>query len=340
MSVTNAKIIDRIYPLPVQRLLRISMVLAFVVFIVEMALIYSEPSLGLRLLWFATIPLAPMILLVAPNAWVSICPISTVQTFSHRFGQNPHRRLSPRITAKLQAFGWVLMIAGIPTRHLFFNSVGWATFWTALAILAVVLAAGLLFRSLSGWCVGACPIRPIEVLYGQFALDKNRPEKCTDCSACIPSCQRLVPENSHSELHRSSLTANIAMGFPGFVAAYFLLDLLNVCDVEHAFFAGTGAQGSDLLRLAGAVYGWMAAGFVVSWAAFFVLRRRLKERTLFRAIALSAFTAYYLGVAPEIREAWSLPFWSIPAMLIPPAVAMAWALWPSKLTDRTSRTPA
>ena len=118
-----------------------------------------------------------------------------------------------------------MLFRSVPSRHLVFNVVGLATFFTALAICGLALVVGVSFMSLSGWCVGACPIRPIEILYGQFAVEKNRPEKCTTCTGCISSCHRVAPERSHAELHRSPLTANLAMGFPGFVAAYFLLDL-------------------------------------------------------------------------------------------------------------------
>lgn len=150
MAIKSPRLVDRYYPPFVQNLLRVSMAIALVVYGIVLALIAVRPEVGLRVLWFAAIPLAPMILLVAPNAWVSVCPISTVQTLSHRAGRNPARRLSAKATERLQVFGWVLMLAGIPTRHLVFNSVGWATFWTALAITGVVLVVGLSFRSLSG----------------------------------------------------------------------------------------------------------------------------------------------------------------------------------------------
>lgn len=334
MAVASSRIIDRTYSLLVQRLLQVTMGIALLVFAVVLALIAAWPGIGLRILWFAAIPLAPMILLLAPNAWVSICPVSTVQTLSQRAGRHPQRRLSPRATERLQAFGWALMLAGIPTRHLVFNTVGWATLWTALAITGVAFVSGFLFRSLSGWCVGACPIRPIEVLYGQFALDRNRPEKCTTCTACIASCLRLVPEKSHSELHSSSLVAHFAMGFPGFVAAYFLLDLLNLCKVEHEFFAGTASTVTNWYTQTAMVYGVMFAGFALSWAVFLALRTWVWDgQRVYRGVALSAFSAYYLGVTPEICEAWNWPMWVVPALLILPFGALLWAVWPKSGAD-------
>lgn len=339
MSIPSARIAHRVYPLPVQRLIQVILAIALLAYATELYLILAFPEIGLRLLWYATIPLAPMILLVAPNAWVSVCPISTVQTFFHRLGRNPLRRLSVKATQRLQIAGWALMLAGIPTRHLVFDTVGWATFWMALAITGVVLVAGLSFRSLSGWCVGLCPIRPIEVLYGQFAVDKNRPEKCTNCTACIGSCLRLVPEMSHGELHRSRIIAHMAMGFPGFVAAYFILDLLNWCPTEHDFFAGRPSSVENWLFQGALTYGVMFAGFALSWALFAALRRwRWDARKAYRGVALAAFCAYYLGVTPEICEAWGWSAWVIPLLLVLPASALLFALLPRKRADRTVTT--
>jgi len=312
-------------------------VIALVVYAIELYLILAVPDIGLRLLWFATIPLAPMILLIAPNAWVSVCPISSVQTFFHRLGRNPVRRLSAQATQRLQIAGWALMLVGIPTRHLVFNTVGWATFWMALTITGAVLVAGLSFRSLSGWCVGICPIRPIEVLYGQFALDKNRPEKCTTCTACIANCLRLVPEKSHKEMLRSPSISHMAMGFPGFVAAYFVLDLGNWCQVEHDFFAGRPSSVGNWFAQGLLVYGAMAAGFAISWLVFSTLRTHFRDQAkLFRWVALTAFSAYYLGVAPEICEAWGWPMWVTPLLLAPPLLALLIAVFPRGRVIRPS----
>lgn len=329
MASDAARFVDRTHSPMGQRLLQAGMLAGLAGLAVELALIAAQPAIGLRLLWFATIPLAPMILLVAPNVWVSVCPLSTVQTLSQRVLGMPTRRLPAGVTARLQALGWVLMLIGIPSRHLVFNVVGLATFGAAFAVCGVALVVGLSLSSLSGWCVGACPIRPIEVLYGQFAVERNRPEKCTTCSGCIASCQRVVPERSHGELQRSPLTANLAMGFPGFVAAYFLLDLLHLCNTEHQFLAGTTPVVANWYAQAALVYGVMAGGFAVSWAAFRLVRARLHDdATVYRAVALTAFSAYYLGAAPEIQEAWNWPGWSVPLLLLLPLTALVVVLRP------------
>lgn len=333
MSIDAGRLIDRVHSPLGQRLLQSLMYLGLAGIALELALIALQPSLGLRVLWFATIPLAPMIILVAPNLWVSVCPLSTFETLPHRIFGQPKRRLPAALTERLQAFGWVLMFVGVPSRHLVFNVVGLATFATALAICGLALVVGVSFMSLSGWCVGACPIRPIEVLYGQYAIERNRPEKCTTCTGCIASCHRVMPERSHGELHRSRLTANLAMGFPGFVAAYFLLDLLGLCNTEHQFLAGTAPVVANWGSQVAMVYGVMGAGFAASWAVFRLLQPRLRDDAqLYRRVALAAFSAYYLGVTPEIREAWNMPAWSVPAMLSLPAAALIAAVWNRRTT--------
>ena len=327
MSATSLRMTDRTYSPAVRKWLQGVMCLAIAVYAVVLWLLVVRPEVGLRLLWFAAIPLAPMILLVAPNAWVSVCPVSTVQTLSHRMGREPKVRLSPQATQRLQTLGWVLMIVGIPSRHIVFNSVGLATFWAAVAVSGAALVIGLSFKSLSGWCVGLCPIRPIEVLYGQFALDKNRPEKCTECSTCIARCLRLTPEKGPKELTRSHVSAHLAMGFPGFVAAYFLLDLLGICNVEREYFATSASTLASWPGEVVTVYGFMLAGFAVSWAVFAALSRAWRDsRRLFRAVAISAFAAYYLGVAPEICMAWGWSYWVVAPLLVAPLLALVWVL--------------
>lgn len=133
----------------------------------------------------------------------------------------------------------------------------------------------------------------------------------------------------------------MAMGFPGFVAAYFLLDLLNWCNIEHEFFAGTPSTVSNWFAQTGLTYGVMFAGFAVSWAAFSLLLKFLGDKKkVFRAVALTAFSAYYLGVAPEICEAWNWPMEVVPLLLVLPLAALLWAVWPRGGPTTVSSAPS
>jgi hypothetical protein len=306
-TLQTPRLADHHYSPKVNNLLLAVAALAAAIYVGLLPLIAFWPEIGLRVLWFAVIPLAPMVLLVAPNVWVSVCPISTFQTLGRRLGWKGGKRISPEVSGRLQTIGWIMMFLGIPTRHIWFNTIGWATAAVAIAITLLAVGVGLFYFSLSGWCVGACPIRPIEVLYGQFARERNRPEMCTTCDACVPSCIRIRPENADAEMTRLPLTQHLTYGFPGFVAAYFLLDLLYICNVEHVFFGTSTDAPAHLGIHALTVYGGMAAGFLVTFLLFHGLRKLgANKKTLILSAAVAAYCCYYLGVVPEIVEAWAL----------------------------------
>lgn len=326
-AVHRLKLIDRAYSPVMQRLLKAGAGLGLVLYLALLPTLVLSPWLGLRLLWFLFIPVAPMFLLAAPNAWVSLCPISTVQTIARRFGWKKGSRLSRPASSRLQLFGWALMFVGVPSRHLIFNTNGSAVFAVASTLTLLAFVIGLAYFTLSGWCVGACPIRPVEVLYGQFAVDKNRPENCMTCDGCVPSCVRVMPEEGRRELMREPLAGTLAFAFPGFVAAYFLLDITGLCTAERTFLAG--ARPTLTLGHVGVVYGVMAIGSVLSYAVFRATHLLLgvPRRTLFKAAAIAAYSFYYIGVVPEIVEAWSLSSTWVWALLFVPFAVLGFALW-------------
>lgn len=333
------RLIDRAYNQRMQRLLQAGAVLGLVIYLALLPSLLLWPKWGLRLLWFLFIPIAPMFLLAAPNAWVSLCPISTVQTLARRFGWKRGGRLSPVASRRLQLLGWSLLFVGVPSRHLIFNTDGPAVFAVAGTLTLLALVTGLAYYTLSGWCVGVCPIRPVEVLYGQMALDRSRPENCMECDGCVPSCVRVLPEEGAKEFIREPMAGKLAYAFPGFVAAYFLLDILNLCTTEHVFFSGTVPPHP--FAHAGMVYGVMALGSTVSFIIFWGINLfGVPHRTLFKAAAVVAYSFYYFGVAPEIGEAWSLkPPWGWALVAIPMIVLAAVLITPrrAKLSFPISR---
>lgn len=325
--------IDRVYRGSTRILLRAGAALGLAIFLALPPTLFLAPKLGLQLLWFAFIPIAPMFLLVAPNAWVSLCPVSTLQSLPRRLGWTRGVYLRPSTTRRLQALGWVLMLGGIPTRHIVFNTDGPAVLAAASLVTIFALAVVFACASLSGWCAGACPIRPVEVVYGQFARDRNRPEKCTTCNGCVTSCVRTHPERGAQELGASPWVATFAQGFPGFVAAYFLLDILGLCTTERAYFRGDVAVPADRVAHALLVYGFMAVGFALSLLVLLGLEALGWSRDArFRAAAIAAYCCYYLGVAPEIVLVWSLPPVSVWALLTIPLVVLL-------VAARASRSP-
>ncbi len=329
---SSASELDRVYPPKMLLLLRLGAALGLVIFLALPPLLLVQPRLGLQILWFASIPVAPMFLLAAPNAWVSLCPVSTLQSLPRRLGWKRGIHLRPATSRRLQLLGWVLMLTGIPSRHLVFNTDGPGVMAAASLVTLIALGIGLACASLSGWCAGACPIRPVEVIYGQFARDRNRPEKCTTCDGCVAHCVRIHPDRGARELGASDWITNFVYGVPGFVAAYFALDLLGLCTSEQAFFRADVAPPPDRIVHALTVYGLMAAGFVFSWTLFGILGRLGISRTArFELAAITAYCCYYLGVVPEIVIVWNLPPVAGWFLMIPPlAVLMFVLFWPRR----------
>jgi hypothetical protein len=328
MEARSLPLAERVPGPRATRWLEVGAGLGLLVYLALPVALLVEPKLALRTLWFASIPLAPMFLLVAPNAWVSLCPLSSLQRLGGRLPRALRLRPSREASRALQALGWVLMFAGIPSRHLVFNTSGEGLLAALTAVSLGAFGAGFLFLSLGGWCMGACPIRPVEVIYGQFARDERRPTKCVPCTGCVAPCVRTEPSTvGTEELAREPWVTRLVFGFPGFVAAYFALDLTGLCTTEEAFFAGTARAPADLGRHALLVYGVMALGFATSAALFLGLHRLgISRARLLRAAAIAAYCAYYLGAAPEIALAWGLaPIWIAPLLALPAAV-LAWAL--------------
>jgi len=280
------------------------------------------PQLGLNLLWYLFIPLAPMLLLAAPNLWVSVCPISTLQ---HRVAPTlgaRSTRLSPRGTRILRGIGWGVLFLGVPTRHLWFNTVGPATMSACLVVTVLALAFGATRPVLAGWCSGACPIRPVEVMYGQLTLDRRRPEPCTECVGCVPSCVRARPHLGSNELLREPYAFALALAFPGYVFAYFWLDGWEPCTGVHA-----GLQGATH---AAWIFGVMVLGGLTTWAmAHGALALGVSRRSALVGAAIAAYSAYYTGVIPELVIAWGLPELTRWALLVLPGTVLgaAWFGW-------------
>ena len=326
------RLIDRQYGPRALFLIRLVAAAGLAIWMSNLLLLLVAPRLGLQLLWYAIAPLLPMVLLVSPNLWVSICPLSTLQTLPGRLGLVSPPRLNKETTAFLRTVGWALMFTVIPLRHLWLNTLGTVTLALAVAISLVALGFGFLTPGLSGWCEGACPIRPMEVLYGQLARDRRRPEICTACTGCAPRCSRARPEYAGKEFIAQPFTGKLAFGFPGFVAAYFLLDACHLCNREHRFYGQVATAHESLFWLAFTVVAFLAVGFALSYAAFWLLtlRGHIKPRLFLWSTAVS-YLFYYCGIVPEIVEVWSMAHWLVlPLLAIPLSLLLLVALVPGK----------
>ena len=192
----------------------------------------------------------------------------------------------------------------VPLRHPVFNVDGAAALLAIALLGALALAAGFMFRGMGGWCSGVCPIRPVEVLYGQFTLESHRPETCRQCTGCTEACPWLGSSKVGQHIAGSRFTLHAAFGFPGFVLGYFLVE--------------DGAS-------AAASYACAWGGWIVSMALFFTLNTRARPAVLLRVAALSAFVIYYFMSIPKVADTWELGSLGPPILAVPPTAALIFA---------------
>jgi len=274
------------YPLPVQYSLRAASVVSMTILVVILATLAIYPALGLKLVWSLIIPAAPLIFFLLPNVWVSLCPFAIIQSIPKRMNNSRGKELTEKQTRRLRILSWGLLVVLVPARHLVFNHDAIILLLTTLVLAAVVFYFGYNYKGLSGWCMGACPIRPVEMMYGQFNLERCRPEVCTTCEQCNENCSR-----SHVD-QREVLEANNAgfkyfiFAFPGFVLGYYL----------------TG-PGMSVITLYGTIYGLSLA----SLAVFYFIDRRWPNIKIMNHTIILALVIYYAFAIPGLVDVWALP---------------------------------
>ncbi len=276
-----------------------------IVLLVVVLLLLRDPDVGLKVLWSAVVFAAPMLFLLVPAFWMSVCPLATLQALPRRLGLDPARRVSPRGQMILATLACGLFLLLVPLRHPIFNIDGAAALVAIGLLGAVALGAGFLFRGMGGWCSGVCPIRPVEILYGQFTLESHRPETCRKCTGCVQACPWVDSSKIGQHIAGSRFTLLAALGFPGFVLGYFLVE--------------DGAS-------AAASYAYAWGGWVASMALFLVLRTRFDPIVLLRLAALSAFAIYYAMSIPRVAATWELGSMGPLVLALLPTTAMVIAV--------------
>ncbi|MCL2422815.1 MAG: FAD-dependent oxidoreductase, partial [Micrococcales bacterium] len=268
-------------------------------------LVIMFPDPGLKVVWGMVVPLVPLTWIVIPGLWRNICPLATVSQLPRRLGfQASHR---PRPTV-LMAVGIAALLAIVVTRRFLFNYSGVATGALIITATTLALVSGLLFTGKSGWCTGMCPMLPVERLYGVSPLIRLRNSQCGSCVGCTAHCPDCTPGTAaYSELYgatpderrRTRLRRWFVGVFPGFVAAYFLINPT----ADHGLFGWRPAIEADGIV---AVVGWFVLFMAVSLLVFQVVdmaagRYQYAVSLAAGGIAVSLF--YGLG-APIFVQAW------------------------------------
>lgn len=250
------------------------------------------PELGLHALWDVLIPVAPALLVFAPGVWRNVCPMATTALLPRRLGISRAVAISVPWQGRLAATGVVLLLVVVPLRHVTLDLNGPVTALVLLIVSAAALAAGALTGGKSGWCSGACPVHPVEKLYGQSPLLVPNNAHCDTCTRCVRPCPEAVP-GGHPLSSKGSWTGTLAGsilvgGFPGYVYGWF-----QVPD-----FAGT----EGLAHLASA-YAWPFLGLFASFVTYVSLQAllgRRHQRMLVRVFAAAAVACYYWFRLPAL----------------------------------------
>lgn len=281
------------YPAKVRQLLKLASLASLAVLAAVLTALALSPDLGLKLVWSLIIPAAPLVFFLIPNVWVSVCPFAILQSLPRRFDFSREKRLTHDQTDYLRTLGWALLFILVPARHLLFNHNATALLLTTLALAAVVFVCGLAFKGLSAWCMGFCPIRPVEMMYGQFTHEKHRPEICTICDSCNDDCSRLNVRDRVLLEANNARFKYLVFSFPGFVVGYYL-----------------AAQATGALAVYATVFGLSLASLVL----FYIIDRLwpgLKTRN--KAI-LVALTVYYYFAVPAVVKTWAMPSVTVPVL--------------------------
>lgn len=251
--------------------------------------LWIKPAIGLIALWDVLIPLAPLIMVLAPGVWRNVCPLSSVSLISLHVGLSRRKRLSRTVQARLAVIGALLLLLIIPLRHLFFNTSGTATMILLLGLSTMAFICGLLYDWKSAWCAGLCPVHQVEKLYGCRGVQSYPNAHCHNCYNCSIPCPDSTVDffNAHKKVTKTNQISQEVFcgGFPGYVWGWFQIpDLKGI------------SSANDLIQL----YLLPAIGFLISLTVFVFLKHILaqqhQQRLRYGYIALAISTYYWYRI--------------------------------------------
>ncbi len=278
--------------------------------LIYVGVLFADPAVGLFLFWRLTIPLLPLLFLVAPGLWRNVCPLAASN-------QTPRllkfsRALTPPKWLKEYGFviGMVAFFLFASSRKWLFNSNGPATGLLILFALASALLGGYLFKGKSGWCSSICPLYPVQRLYNRTPIITVPNAHCDPCVGCTKNCYDFNPGTAYladlydDDRHYTAYRKLFAAAMPGFIVAFF--------------------TAPDATSLASAVpmYLQFALYMVLSIGVFSVLDSFLK-------LSANKLTAIYGAAAFNLFYWFGLPGWlkAVGSLVgMTPPIWLAWAL--------------
>ncbi|MAE28376.1 MAG: ferredoxin [Planctomycetota bacterium] len=264
---------------------------------IYLALIF-KPIVGLHAFWNVLIPVAPALVAVAPGLWRNICPLASAALLPRHLGLSGRRALSSRGQDTLALAGLLALLLVVPLRHVVLDLDGPATALVLTIVAALAVLLGLTFEWKSGWCSGACPVHPVEKLYGTqpaLTLDNAHCTSCERCSTpCPDSTEAMTPLKNNGARLRPYLGTLLVGGFPGYIWGWFQIpDYAGAEGWQHlprAFGLPLGALVLSLVL-------YLALGRILSAAGGDQARRR---EILARLFACGAIACYYYFRLPAL----------------------------------------
>jgi len=268
---------------------RILQITVWLVGVAIVVLLFGWPEMGLHAFWNVLIPIAPALLAIAPGLWRNICPMASNALFMRHVGKSARRPVSAKGQGRLLLLGVVLLYALVPLRHVILDLNGLATASFLLLVAGVSTILGSRYEWKSSWCSGACPVHPVERLYGSVPIASFANAHCFPCEQCVTQCADATPslDPLSSKREKSQAVAGNLMvgGFAGFIWGWFQVP-------DYA-----GVEGWSHL---GEAFAWPALGTVVSLLLFFLLKPKVSAPLLNRIFAAAAIACYYWYRLPAL----------------------------------------
>lgn len=291
------------------------------------ALLLLRPRAGLFLLWDVLIPVAPLLLAVAPGVWRNVCPLATFSLGPRRLGLSRAARPDARWQGRFLAGAVLLLLLIVPLRPVILDHDGVVTGAVLLAVAVLAAGMGVLLDWKSAWCSGLCPVHPVELLYGSRPLATVKNSQCGACTQCTSPCRDARGGINPLSATRDRLGQGagwLLVGlFPGFVWGWYQVPARGD-DLSGGYILAAYAwpllSGLVTLLLFGLVYGLVPAA----------------RRTVVQVWAAGAISVYYwfklpvmLGLQGNHALADPGPWlgdWSLWAARVAPALFFGWLL--------------
>ncbi len=300
---------------PVKSAWTVVQIAVFAIGVLILAMLLVQPKLGLFLLWDVLIPIAPLLLVIAPGVWRNICPMATFSMLPHRFNVSRRKPLPVDWQAYFFMAAVLLLFLIVPLRHAVLDRYGVVTGVVLLVVAIIVFCLGLIFDWKAAWCSGLCPVHPVELLYGARPVVTVPNMQCRTCTNCVVPCRDSKKGSTPLEATRQKYgrwAVLIFIGcFPGFVFGWFTVSLSLSMSFGTAIFVS---------------YFWPYAAAAVTLIIFLILTKLVGNRSnlLVRLYAAVAVSIYYWFKLPVM---FGLSGDGSHALLPVGDVAPDWSIW-------------